>query len=273
MTNHVHAEIVDPHAMSRDAREAFTDELFVAHCAIFSGVDRPTFAKYVVDSPAERTRIQVFRAEGRIVGYAAYHVFEREVDGQPCLVVRGEVGLMPAYRRGTRFGTFFLRETLRVLRTRRGRPVWGLSCATNPATYRTLYRHNDQVWPCPDRATPRPLQGLMDTLAEQFGLVPVEGAHPGVFHVGWKTRQDEAETRQWEHCEEPASRLYVERNPGYTKGHGMLILIPVTTTGMIRAGLRLTLTQLRRRFRRWTHSLPAAPSRPSISSPSVVAEG
>ena len=250
MSTRAIAEIVDPHRMSTAAREAFTDELYAAHCEIFSGVDREAFAKYVVSSPAQRTRIQVFRAQGRIVGYAAFHVFERELEGRPCLVVRSEVGLLPAYRRGTRFGWFLIRETLRVLRASRGRPVWGLSCATNPATYRTLARHTDQVWPCSDRSTPPQLEQLMGSLAEQFGLVPVQGAASGVYHVGWKTRQDEQEIRQWERSEEPASRLYLSRNPGYPQGHGMLILVPISAAGMGRTALRLCATQLRRRVRR-----------------------
>lgn len=262
-------EIIDPRALSPTARHALTDELYAAHRMIFSGVDRRTFAAYVVDSPAERTRIQVFRHQGSIVGYAAFHVFEREVQGRACLVLRAEVGLLPAYRRATRFGPFLLRQVLHALRERRGRPVWGLSCATNPATYRSLHRHCDRVWPCPERPTPPALHELMSELAECFEMAPVEGARAGVFHVGWRTRQSEDETRRWARCSHTASRFYLGRNPGYTEGHGMLILVPVTRGGMLRTGLRLVLTQLRRRIGRARQrvAIPTRAQRPVITDP------
>lgn len=242
--------IIDPSTLSPNAREAFTAELFAAHCRIFAGVDRATFAAYVVDSPAERTRIQVFRDEGEIVGYAAFHAFEREHEGRPCLVLRTEVGLLPAYRRGTRMGGFLVREVMGVLLRNPGRAVYGLSCATNPASYRALTRDCDRVWPHWERPTPPATAALMTSLAERFGLEPVEGACPGVYHVGWKTLQDEHERRQWRACSHPASQLYVQRNPGYSEGHGMLILIELDPLGMLRCGLRLLARQLGRAWAR-----------------------
>ncbi|MCA9704607.1 MAG: hypothetical protein KDK70_02020 [Myxococcales bacterium] len=250
-------QIIDPHALSEAARERLTDELFAAHERIFAGVDREAFSAYVVCSPARRTRIQVFRAGDQVVGYAAFHVFECAVAGRRSRVLRAEVGLLPAYRRGTRFGWFITREALRAVLGSPGTPVWGLSCATNPATYRTIARHADMVWPHWERPTPPHVEHLMGELAAQFGLRPVE-ERPGVYHVGWRTRQDEAEALGWQQSTHPAARLYVDRNPGYVDGHGLLLLVPVSGLGMVRACLRLLHHALQRRRRRPSQAL--APS-------------
>lgn len=262
------AEIIDPRALSPRARASFTDELYALHCRIFAGVSRACFAAYVVDSPAERTRIQVFRDGDEMVGYAAFHAFERTHAGERCIVVRSEVGLLAAYRRGTRMGGFLVREAMGVRLRHPGRAVYGLSCATNPATYRTITRHCDRVWPHWERPTPPAIAGLMAALAQQFELEPVQGAPAGVFHVGWKTLQDEHEAHQWQGCSHPASRLYMDRNPGYAEGHGLLILVPLDLGGMARAALRLFARKLQRRWQRW--GLAVAPRRlPQASAGSL----
>ncbi|MEM7156319.1 MAG: hypothetical protein AAF799_25925 [Myxococcota bacterium] len=242
------AEIVDPHALSATERERFTDDLYAAHNRIFAGVSRAEFAAYVVDSPAEYTRIQVLRVDEEIVGYAAFHAFERDVEGGPALVLRAEVGMLAAYRRQSRCAWFLAGESLRAIMRHPGRMVWGLSCATNPATYRTLARHADQVWPHWQEPTPSREQKLMDELAEDFQLRPVDPQRPGVYHVGWQTRQSTGETRDWRDCPHPASQLYLQRNPQYTAGHGLLLLVPLTKMGLFRAFGRIITNRIRRRF-------------------------
>lgn len=246
MANPLTSQIVDPRALPPAERERFTEELYATHDRIFAGVSRGSFTAYVVDSPAAYTRIQVFREGTEIVGYAAFHAFEQAVDGRPSLVLRAEAGLLPAYRRCTRFGWFLAREAFMAIVRNPGKPVWGLSCATNPATYRTLARHTDQVWPHWERPTPAHVEQLMGDLAAQFGLRPVDPLRPGVYHVGWQTRQSASEARDWRRCDHPASQLYVQRNPGYAEGHGLLLLIPLTRMGLLRSCARIVAKRIRR---------------------------
>lgn len=247
----VQSQIIDPSALPVAAREAFATQLYATHCRIFAGVSYEAFVHYVVDSPARRTRIQVFRDGSEIVGYAAFHVFECEHDGRACVVLRTEVGLLPAYRRGTRMGKFLVRETIGALYRHRGTPVYGLSCATNPASYRTIARHCEQVWPHWERPTPAAVSGLMTSLATQFQLAAVEGAEPGIYHVGWKTLGGEHDLHHWRSTSDPASRLYIERNPGYPEGHGMLIVVPLSASSIARTALRLLANQVQRKWKRW----------------------
>ena len=62
--------IVEPANLPAIERATFTEELYAAHNRIFSGVSRSEFARYVVNSPAEMTRIHVLRdTEGTIRGF------------------------------------------------------------------------------------------------------------------------------------------------------------------------------------------------------------
>lgn len=242
--------VVDPSALDPSACEAFIDELYAVQCVIFDGVSRDDFARYVVRSPAARTRIEVYRAGPDVVGYAAMHMFDCEVAGRRSTVVRCEVGLLREYRGQTRFARFFIRETLGLLLRAPGRPIFGLSCATSPGTYRTLARHAHEVWPHWSRETPPSLVALMDELAAKFHLHPVDADRPGVYHVGWQTRESEAEVLRWRTSPNLASRFYLERNPGYGEGHGLLVLVPMSPGDFVGSVARVVTHYLRRMVRR-----------------------
>jgi hypothetical protein len=52
--------IITPAALGADPRARFIEALYELHSRIFSGVDKKTFVAYVVDRPAERTRIRMY---------------------------------------------------------------------------------------------------------------------------------------------------------------------------------------------------------------------
>ena len=102
------SDIVVPNKLDPAARQEFIDALYKVHCEVFDGVTRDSFAKYVVESQAEHTWINVHRNHaGEIVGYFALHIFERELAGKASAIFRAEAGTMRAYRGGDtnmRFG-------------------------------------------------------------------------------------------------------------------------------------------------------------------------
>ncbi|MCR9159093.1 MAG: hypothetical protein ACE37F_09775 [Nannocystaceae bacterium] len=245
-------DIVDPAALSPSARKAFTAALYETHCRIFTGVCAQTFAKYVIDSPALRTRIKVLREvtaageDGRIVGYGAFHLFECEVGQRRILVVRGEIGLLPAYRRNTVMGGFMVSEVLRAKLRWPLTPMVSVVCATNPASYRAVSRYSDRVWPHWSRPTPPHIARLARTLAQTFALDPVHGAPQGVYRVGWCPRLDPDEDAALRRSPHPATRFYLSRNPKFHLGHGMLTLVSLDAPSLARVVARLAWRTLAR---------------------------
>lgn len=244
-------QIIDVDALDVTDRDAFADELYDVHCRIFDGVGRDAFMRYVIDSPARRTRLKVLREQGesgpgRIVGYAAFHMFECTVPRRRCFVIRGEVGMLPEYRRGSLMGSFMLRETIAARLRHPTAPMYSLICSTNPASYRTVTRYSDRVWPHWERPTPPSIASLMRTLAKYFHLEPVAGATEGVYDVGWRPRHDAREDHGLRNSDHPSMRFYVERNPGFSEGHGMLSLVSLDLRSLVRTAVRLGLRQLGR---------------------------
>jgi hypothetical protein len=237
--------IVDPSTLSRAEREFFTEELYASHDRIFSGVSRACFAAYVVDSPADETRIQVLRDhEGTIRGYTAYHLFIDREGGEERAIVRLESGYEEDFRRRSVQGTFLIAEIVKLCARFPRTPKYILGCFVHPSAYVALSRHVDTMWPNPHQETPAEVEGLMQSLAQRFSMKPADGE--GTYQVGWISRETRRERQEWRGRGDVAARFYLERNPGYREGHGLLTLIPLTPAGLGRGVWRFARRQLRR---------------------------
>ncbi len=220
-------EVLDPATLSDAALDALTDRLYGVHAEIFDGVSRESFARYVVRSPAEQTSLQLsYGADGELAGYIAVHAFKRRFRGEPCTVLRAEAGLRRAYRGAGSPGSFFTSQLLRARVSSPGAQVY-LGCLVHPSSYTALARDAAAIWPRPDAETPADVAEFMMALGEEFHLEMVDPARPLVREVGWITRDTPAERQYWLGAENPYARFYVEQNPGFVRGDGLLTLIPL----------------------------------------------
>ncbi|HEX6024211.1 MAG TPA: cyclic nucleotide-binding domain-containing protein [Solirubrobacter sp.] len=223
------ADVVDPKSLSTAERRQLTEELYGVHTQIFAGVERDAFARYVVDSPAGHTAILRHRNEaGEVVGYLAFHAFERRLNGRETLVLRAEAGLLREYRGGNANTSFGLRYALRHLLRHPGWPAYYLGSLVHPSSYALFARYTPALWPRADAQTPPELLAFMHELANDFGLTRVDPANPLVRHVGWRTIESEVERDYWMRSDKPAARFFVEANPGFPDGHGLVTLVPIT---------------------------------------------
>lgn len=232
-------EAIDPHALDAAEREALTAALYASHCRIFDGVDRAGFTRYVVESPAAWTRIFVLRdGDGTVRGYTAFHLFEVTHEGRPVAIARMEAGFEPQHRGDTRCGRFAMQCFARAYLRAGRRPLYFLCSPIHPSSFVTISRNAPAVLTVPTAAPAE--RRFITALARTLGMAPVDG-RPGVYHVGWITRPGPAPRRI-----SAEAAFYFEANPGYTEGHGLLTVVPVSIGGMARAALRLATRRLRR---------------------------
>ena len=195
---------------------------------VFDGVAKDAFQKYVVDSKAEKTWINVHRnRQGEIVGYFAFHVFERELDGKLSAVFRAEAGTLRAYRGGNTNTGFGLKLGIPYILRHPGRPIYYLGSLVHPSSYCVFAKLFDVVWPSIAHPPPPKILSFMDDLANSFGLERVRPGNPLTRQVHWITRDSEMERNYWRHCDKPAARFFIESNPGYGDGDGLVTLIRV----------------------------------------------
>lgn len=237
--------------MSHHERERLGDALYPIHQRIFNGVGRAEFQRYVIDSSAERTILQTYVGEGRqLVGYTALHFFERTIGGRPATIIRSESGLEPAYRGRSIAGSFVIRELFKLLCTRPRQPVFAFACPVHPSSYYTVSRYAVESWPRWDAPTPESIADAMLALADEFALRTVDRERPMIREIGWQTRETCVDHEFWQAHENPHVRYYMDTNPEYRRGRGILMLIPVTLANLYSGAGKMLWRALCRRFRR-----------------------
>jgi hypothetical protein len=246
------AELVTPRALDPIARTQLEDELYDLHRRIFRGVDKASFIKYVIDSKAEHTWIQLYRGDGgELGGYLAVHIHEREIGGKTIALVRGEVGTLRKYRGANILVGFFAERVIRYLAAHPLRPLYFLGSLVHPSSYGQFVRYaDDAVWPREGVETPADLLELLGTLGDVFGLDRVDPANALVRKVGWQTIDSPGDRAYWERCDRPGVQFFLRENPGYVDGHGLLTLVPLTAGTVTRGLARYARARTERRARR-----------------------
>jgi hypothetical protein len=250
-------QIVNPDALSASERHQLALTLFKAHTQIFDGPDAAEFERYVLNSSAERTRIEIYFDElGEAVGYFALHSFHRTLEDRNVLVHRAETGLLPAYRGRAVCARFFATELAKqlakTLLTAPRTEHFFMGCLVHPSSYCGLSRHVDVVWPNPDRATPEPIAAFMIALGDDFNLPKTSSDDPCIRKVGWITRDTGTDRRSWSASTDPRVRMFLSANPTYRQGTGLLTIIPLNVTSLLKAFSRNVALKLRRRLNRST---------------------
>lgn len=247
MPKRVRKQTLIPKELTGKAREELIEELYAVQNEVFDGVDRDSFVKYVFDSPAEATWIDVFRDEqGRAVAYMALHRFIKNFQGMPCAIFRAEAGALRQFRGQTSIGYLLGWKVLSYLLTHPGRPVYYLGSLVHPSSYHGLSRYVKTIWPNPFLDTPAHIVTFLCDLADEFHLEPANPDNPLVRQVGWCTRDTDAEREYWKTCPKPTVRFFVETNPGYSQGHGLLTLIPFSLGEVIPIIIRFLMGRCRR---------------------------
>lgn len=261
----VRDEVIDPKTLSEEAVEALIARLYGVHEEIFAGVSLEEFARYVVRSKAERTTIQVSYGPGdELAGYIAMHAFRCSFRGEPCTVLRAEAGLRRAYRGDGGPGAFFASQVVKTRLEATG-ALYYLGCLVHPSSYMALARGAQVIWPSPGQPVPEDVHEFMVNLGDQFHLPRVDPERPLVREVGWITRDTEGEREYWLNCQITTSRFYVEQNPGFVRGHGLLTLIPLDVTNLGRSLVSWGGGRVQRSLRRTVDALERALSRPTLA--------
>jgi hypothetical protein len=220
---------VNPAEMSKAERAELMSQLYALNQKIFAGVSLEDFENHVLDPSADSTLIQLFiAADGQIVGYCAAHRFWRQVLGRHVIVLRAEAGLLPEYRGyGATYRFRMIRSIAEKLR-HPFTPIYYVGTLVHASSYDLACQNFPQVYPHPDRETPEVIQEVARELINSFPAPPVSEADPFVRDVGWMTIEIRQENAPSQSGDNHYVRFFKARNPGYGKGHGLVVIVPIT---------------------------------------------
>ena len=226
----VSAETIYPSKLTRGERQNLSESLYKVHKQIFKGLNEKEFDHYVVNSPANLTKIFIYRNKRKkeIIGYFAVHRFEKFIDDKPLVIFRAEAGLLPEYRHKNANISFWFKEAIKFKILHPNKDVYYLVCPINPSVYARLAKYIYKVYPKYNSIIPSQIEKLMLQLADEFGLEKVDENKPFVRKVGWITQATENEKVFWQSSDNLHIRFYIDLNPDFDKGNGVLTLMPLT---------------------------------------------
>jgi hypothetical protein len=221
--------VVVPTRLSDAERRALSHQLYSVHQRIFAGTSAEEFHRHVIEPPAEATSIQLYGAADQgVVGYCAVHRYRRQVHGRNAIVLRAEAGLLPDYRgRGATYGFGIIRALIEKLR-HPFTPVYYLGTLVHTSSYHLFCKYFPLVYPHPDIEMPADAQDVACRLIESFPDPAVLPADPFVRNVEWVTIETPQEKHLNEQIDPPDVQYFKCRNPGFSRGHGLVVLIPIT---------------------------------------------
>lgn len=230
-------EVVDVTKLRPAEHTALADELFAVHKQVFGGLSRREFVAYVLHDGSACTRIKIFRAAGgQAVGYCATHRYFRTFDGKPSTIFRAEAGLLPEHRGQTSTWSFGFAQSIRYKFLHPTRQAYYLGMLVHPSSYCILAERFSEIYPsCRRNSSPELLKAMAE-LADSFGVPAVDGTRL-VRSVGWVTKQTPAEAGIWASSDDPDVRFFLDANPGYYLGHGLVTVVPLTFRNLFCAGI------------------------------------
>ena len=237
---------VDPAKLSTAERAELMSQLYALNLKIFAGVSLGDFENHVLDPSADSTLIQLFlAADGQIVGYCAAHRYWRRVSGRHVIVLRAEAGLLSEYRgQGATYRFRMIRSVAEKLRHPLT-PIYYVGTLVHASSYDLACQNFPQVYPHPDHETPEVIQEVARELINSFPAPPVSEADPFVRDVGWMTIEVRQENAPSQCVDNHYVRFFKARNPGYAKGYGLVVIVPITVRN-ISAGFLSRLRSLLR---------------------------
>nr|AAU82857.1 conserved hypothetical protein [uncultured archaeon GZfos1D1] len=230
MSKVVCAETIRPSRLTDAARQKLSESLYDVHKRIFKGLDESGFDHYVVNSPANATKIFIYRNKPgkEIIGYFAVHRFEIFINDKLLVIFRAEAGLVPEYRHKNADISFWLKEAIKFKILYPSKEVYYLVSPINPSVYARLAKYIYKVYPKYNSVIPPDVEKLMMRLAGEFGLEMVDENNPLIRKVGWITQATDEEKTFWQSSTDPHVRFYIDSNPDFNKGNGLLTLVPLT---------------------------------------------
>lgn len=228
------------HEMCAADRESLARELFAVHCQIFAGLSYEEFRSYVVERDAWRTWVYVkHNSLGQVVGYTSMHAFQVPMAGKLSAVIRLEAGTLPAYRGRDLTMVYAVMRLLRIWARTPWRRYCIFAALTHPSSYTFLSHYAPVIFPHATRKDiPEHVQRWMEELATSFHLERVDPMRPLVRQVNWVTLESEEDRQRWMNSKRRDTRFYLDNNPGYVDGHGMLTYIPFNGSILLRSLVR-----------------------------------
>lgn len=235
---------VDPAAIRDADRDRFVEDLWRLNNKVFEGATLEQFLDNLFNPEARWLRVRIFEdADGRMVGYFATQFLDRSVDGRTVQIFRAQAAILPEYRGRHSTVSFGIAEAARYKLRHPFHEVFYFGMLLHPSSYHLLAKYFPEIHPSRTKALPENVRRLMVALADSFHEKAVSADKPLIRQVGWITRENPV-AREQSRSAKADRAFFIDANPGYAQGHGLVTLVPLTFANLAVAASRFLVRRL-----------------------------
>jgi hypothetical protein len=252
MASKLSTKVIDVQTLSEAEFESLVDTVSAVASSVFDGASRKELAKYFSGGGLTRAWVQLFSNQaGECVGFNNVALYERKTEDGAVSIFRSLAAILREHRGGS---STVLYPLFKAMAYKAGHPftrVYYFGHLLHPSSYYLFYRLAAELWPRPGRETPAPIHAFMMQLADERGYPPPDDPdRPYTRASSVKTRESDEDQSFWLTSDKPPIRFYVDQNPEFSAGCGLITLIPLTWSNLMVAAGRFAWRTLRRTVRR-----------------------
>ena len=252
MSMKLSTEVIDVEKLSPEEFESLVDKVSGVADAVFDGASRKELAKYFSGGGLTRAWVQLFRNQaGEYVGFNNVALYERKTEDGAVSIFRSLAAILREYRGGSSTVLYPIFKAMAYKAAHPFTRVFYFGHLLHPSSYYLFFRLAPEIWPRPGRETPPDVHALMMKLADERGYPPPDDPdRPYTRTSSVKTRESEEDQSFWLTSDKPPIRFYVDQNPDFSAGSGLMTLIPLTWTNLVVAAGRFAWRTLLRSVKR-----------------------
>ncbi|WP_341501276.1 hypothetical protein [Gallaecimonas sp. GXIMD4217] len=187
---------------------------------------------FLSEGPFER-RLKLFYDGRQLVGYCLLTFSRACTRGRPLVLIGASAAFLPAYRHGNQTLAFSIAEALAYKLRHPLTRVYFADTMISPAMYRVMAKALGLIFPHPEHELDAGGRALLKSL--QCGVMDREPHwHPHLCRVGRQAQYDETELARFRQSDKAEIRYYLDINPDFHQGYGVLALVPVTFANLLK---------------------------------------
>jgi len=234
-------------AISATQQALIIDRFIGIHQQIFSNADYQIYKKQIIETRADNITLHIYKnKQGKDVGFCILYRYIIREGKHSIIVFRSDAGLITKYRH--KLSTLSI-GLLYVLKYKLFHPLKKMiycESFVHPSSYHLLHKYYPIVYPSPNRDTPENIKELRKTLRHYFNLKPALCGSDLCAFSGWITIDADQELMEKKKLQYSDVEFFHENNPKFSEGDGLIVLIPVKISYIIKSLLTLVYTRFRK---------------------------
>lgn len=229
--------------LSISQKQKILNRFFSIHQQIFLSQDSEDerYRNEIIESHAKNITLEIYKTKQyRDVGFCILFRFKLNIEDKSITVFRSAAGLLPEYRHNLATLPGGLLYVLKHKLVHPWEEMYYYGIYVHPSSYHLLYKYYPLIYPSLKKQTPTATKKIIEFLKHYFDTRPAISQSELCGYTGWVTIDKDQKLMKKKKQQYPDVAYFHEKNPKFTEGDGLIVLIPVKIHFIFKSLFRLT---------------------------------